>query len=154
MPKWVFHHTVGAFTNNDKKLIAHGMTKIYTSVGLPAFYCHAHFIELQPDSIYAGGETPQALTTLSIYHIARGFADKNAELGFMKALDDILRPILKTRSIEWESAIYEANRDLWRINGLVPPATGSELEKKWFEANKVTDEEELLVKQLASAQEH
>jgi hypothetical protein len=144
MPKWVFNHTTDAFTPEEKQLIARGMTKLYTSVGLPAFYCHAHFFELPPHSIYAGGETPPALTTVSIYHIARTFESQEIQDMFFKTLDDILRPILKPKGIEWEIGIYEANRDLWRVNGLVPPPTGSEMEKKWFAANEVTDEEELL----------
>lgn len=144
MPKWVFNCNAGMFSTAEKKQIAEGMTKLYTSVGLPAFYCHTHFIELPPDNIYAGGETPKALTTVSIYHIARGFDTPQVEALFFKALDDILRPILKPKGIEWECGVYEARRELWRINGLVPPATGSELEKKWAKENKVTDEEDLL----------
>jgi hypothetical protein len=66
---------------------------------------------------------------------------------FFKTLDGILRPILKPKGIEWEIGIYEANRDYWRVNGLIPPPNGSDLEKKWFAANKVTDEEELLQSQ-------
>ncbi|KAL2879335.1 hypothetical protein SGCOL_005463 [Colletotrichum sp. CLE4] len=144
MPKWVFNCNAGVFTPAEKKQIAEGMTKIYTSVGLPAFYCHTHFIELAPENIYAGGETPKALTTVSIYHIARGFDTPQVEAFFFKALDDVLRPILKPKGIEWESGIYEARRELWRINGLVPPDTGSEMEKKWAKDNRVTDEEDLL----------
>lgn len=62
----------------------------------------------------------------------------------MKALDSVLRPILKPKGVEWESAIYEANRDLWRVNGLVPPPTGSNMERKWATENRVTDEDEIL----------
>ena len=147
MPKWVFHHTIGAFTAEEKLQIACGMTKLYTSVGLPAFYAHAHFFELPPDSIYAGGGTPRALTTISVYHIARTFETQEIQDMFFKTLDDILRPILKPKGIEWEIGIYEANRDYWRVNGLIPPPTGSDLERKWFAANNVTDEEELLKSQ-------
>lgn len=73
MPKWVFNHAAGVFSNEDKQAIAQAMTKIYTAVGLPAFYCHVQFFELPSSSIYAGGEPQTALTTLSIYHIARLF---------------------------------------------------------------------------------
>ncbi|KAI3534281.1 hypothetical protein CSPX01_12202 [Colletotrichum filicis] len=150
MPKWVFNCNTGVFTTAEKKQIAEGMTKLYTSVGLPGFYCHTHFIELNPENMYAGGETPKALTTISIYHIARGFDTPQVEAFFFKALDDILRPILKPKGIEWESGIYEARRELWRINGLVPPETGSEMERKWAKENRVTDEEDLLKVQKLS----
>lgn len=143
MPKWVFHHTTGVFTAEEKQHVAREMTKTYTRVGLPAFYYRAHFVKLQPDSIYAGGETP-ALTTLSIFHIARSFDNQEIQGMFYKGLDDILRPILKPKGVEWEIGVYEARRELWRVNGLIPPPTGSEMEKKWFAENRVTDEEELL----------
>ncbi|KAL0781945.1 hypothetical protein CaCOL14_003280 [Colletotrichum acutatum] len=143
MPKWVFNCNAGVFTAAEKKQIAEGMTKLYTSVGLPAFYCHAHFIELTPENMYAGGETPKALTTVSIYHIARGFDTPQIEAFFFKALDDILRPILKPKGIEWESGIYEARRELWRINGLVPPETGSEMERKWAKENQAVKRKQL-----------
>ncbi|PYI17503.1 hypothetical protein BO99DRAFT_404252 [Aspergillus violaceofuscus CBS 115571] len=95
MPKWVFHHTAGAFTPGEKQQIAQGMTKLYTSVGLPAFYAHAHFFELPPGSIFAGGDHPPALTTLSIYHLARTFETQEVQDMFFSTLDGILRPILK-----------------------------------------------------------
>lgn len=147
MPLWVFNHTAGAFTAQEKLQIAGGMTQIYRSIGLPAFYCHAQFFELQPDSIFAGGESPKGLTVITIYHIARRFENEEQREQFLKAFDSVVWPVLKPKGIEWESFITEAERDLWRINGLIPPETGSDMEKKWFEANAVTDEEELLRKQ-------
>ena len=144
MPKWVFHHTAGAFTADEKKQIAQGMTRIYSSVGLPPFYAHAHFIEFPPDSIFAGGETPRLLATIAIYHVARTFGNKETQDFFMKAFDDVVRPIMKPKGIKWESAIYEGDIEYWRINGLIPPAQGSDMEKKWFEANEITDEDQML----------
>lgn len=144
MPKWVFHHTTGVLTPEEKQRIAQHMTKIYTSVGLPAFYCHVHFFELAPENISAGGESPSALTTLSIYHIARALDSQGIQNFLFKVVDDILRPIFKPKGVGWELGIYEASRDLWRVNGLIAPPMGSELERKWFEANAMTDEEELL----------
>lgn len=60
MAEWVFHHTTGAFTSEDKQHIAKAMTQIHTSVGLLAFYYHAHFLELPPENIYSAGETPRS----------------------------------------------------------------------------------------------
>ncbi|KAF0317092.1 hypothetical protein GQ607_015679 [Colletotrichum asianum] len=112
IPKWIFNCAAGTFTADDKKQIADGMTKIYTSVGLPAFYCHTHFIELAPENTYAGGQRQTNFTTVSIYHIARGFDNPEIEFFFFKALDDVLRPVLEPKGIEWESGIYEARREL------------------------------------------
>ncbi|KAI0174690.1 putative oxalocrotonate tautomerase enzyme-domain-containing protein [Pestalotiopsis sp. NC0098] len=124
MPKWVFHHTVDAFSAEEKREIAEGMTKIYSSVGLPPFYSNTHFIEFEPENIYCGGVPQKSVTTIAIYHA---------------------NP--KPKGIKWESAIYEGDIEHWRINGLIPPAQGSEMEKKWFDANAITDEEELFLKQ-------
>ncbi|KAJ6150424.1 hypothetical protein N7471_001623 [Penicillium samsonianum] len=95
-------------------------------------------------SIFTRGESQSALTTLSVYHIARSFPTKESEYEFFQALDDILRPILKPKGIEWELGIYEASRDLWRVNGLIAPETGSATEKEWFDANRIVNEEGLL----------
>lgn len=61
----------------------------------------------------------------------------------MRAFDDVLRPILKPKNVKWESAIYEGNIEYRRVNGLIPSAQGSEMEKTWFEANRTVNEEEL-----------
>ncbi|OHF00846.1 hypothetical protein CORC01_03920 [Colletotrichum orchidophilum] len=92
--------------------------------GLPATYCRTHFVELSPENIYTGGKTPKVLMTVSIYHIARDFDAPQVEVFFLKALDDKLRPILNPRGIKWESGIYEARRELWRVNRLVTTETG------------------------------
>ncbi|KAH6666784.1 putative oxalocrotonate tautomerase [Halenospora varia] len=143
MPKWSFTYTTRSFTAEDKERITKGRTELYTSVGIPVFYCHTNFFELPAESIYAGGERQAALTLLSIQHIARSFDTPEIKDFFFSTLDKILRPILKPKGIEWELGIIESSRNYWRVHGLVPPQTGSDLKKKWFAANKVTDEEEM-----------
>lgn len=147
MPKWLFHHTAGAFTAAEKKQIAQGMADIYSSFGLPRFYTNTQFVEFPRDSIYIGGEEAKSVTTLSIYHVARTFASPEIQDAFFKALDDVIRPIMKPKGLKWESALYEGDVEYWRMNGLRPPKQGSDMEKKWFAANAITDEEELFRKQ-------
>ncbi|KAF9873738.1 hypothetical protein CkaCkLH20_08848 [Colletotrichum karsti] len=147
MPKWVFNSPAGLLTPAEKKQIAEGMTKVYGSARLPAFYCHAHFVEFEPSNIYTAGEPSKNVTTIAIYHIAKVFDKPEVEQAFLRAFDDVIRPVLKPKGIEWESGIYESRRELWRVNGLVPPARDSEMEKKWFAEGRVTDEEELLREQ-------
>ncbi|KAI0534308.1 putative oxalocrotonate tautomerase, partial [Xylaria digitata] len=65
MPKWVFNHTKGAFTPEDKKKLAQGMSNIYTTFGLPAFLAHVHFFELEDDNIWSGGEPSHPFTTIN-----------------------------------------------------------------------------------------
>lgn len=44
---------------------------------------------------------------------------------------------------DWEYHIEETNRDLWKIQGLVPPLPGSDEEKIWAGQNKATKREKL-----------
>ncbi|KAF6804840.1 prostacyclin synthase [Colletotrichum plurivorum] len=148
MPKWVFNSPAGLLSDTEKKQIAEGMTKVYTFAKLPAFYCHAHFCEFAPGNIYTAGEPSGDVCTIAIYHIAKVFETPEVEAAFIRAFDDVVRPILKPKGIDWESGIYESRRELWRVNGLEPPLRNSEMERKWFEAGKATDEEELLKQQL------
>lgn len=142
MPKWVFHHTKGAFTREDKERLAKGMSNIYTTFGLPAFFAHAHFFELAPEDIWSGGEPSKSFTTISIYHAAANIRDKSEGEAFLKALDDVVRPVLKPKGIKWESNVYETPRDWWRLQGMIPPDFNTNMLKKWVEANDFTEEDE------------
>jgi hypothetical protein len=37
---------------------------------------------------------------------------------------------------EWEYSVEETSRDLWKVDGYVPPMPGSDAEKVWAEDNK------------------
>ena len=37
---------------------------------------------------------------------------------------------------EWEYSVEETSRDLWKINGLVPPMPNSDAEKEWVRLNR------------------
>ncbi|KAI1759418.1 hypothetical protein GGR53DRAFT_513717 [Hypoxylon sp. FL1150] len=69
MPMWVFHHTKGSFTREDKLKLGQAMSNIYITF-LPAFYAHVHFFKLGPDesgpatsllphSLWSPSTTPQ-----------------------------------------------------------------------------------------------
>lgn len=45
-----------------------------------------------------------------------------------------LKPFLQ--DLEWELHIYETPRDLWLIQGMEPPPSGSEAENSWKATNK------------------
>ena len=149
MPKWQFAHTKGAFTKEDKEKLAKGMARIYVAYGLPAFYAHVQFIELGADDFWSGGEIPDhPSTTISIYHAAANVRNKDEGEQFLKALDDVVRPVLKPKGIRWESNVYETPRDLWRLQGMAPPDFNTELHNKWVKDNTFTDEaEEKLLRQ-------
>ena len=143
MPKWIIYSTAGTFSNEEKQHIAKEMTAIYTSIGLPAFYTVTQFIEYEQHNNFSGGELSVGHINIGVYHAAKPFAGDEVQDMWFRAFDDVFRPICKPKGILWESAVYETNIAYWRMNGLVPPLIGSDMAKKWFKANAITDEEEL-----------
>ncbi|RTE70648.1 hypothetical protein BHE90_014951 [Fusarium euwallaceae] len=90
MPKWVFQHTKGAFTHEDKEKLAKGMSNIYTTFGLPTFFAHVQFISFDPDEFWTGGEPAHDSVTISIYHAAANIRTGFEGESLMKALDDVV----------------------------------------------------------------
>jgi|TARA_R110002003_G_scaffold46_10_gene3796 hypothetical protein len=37
---------------------------------------------------------------------------------------------------DWEYSVYETRRDLWKINGFVPPMPKTEAEEEWVRGNR------------------
>jgi hypothetical protein len=37
---------------------------------------------------------------------------------------------------DWEYHVEETNRDLWKVQGLVPPLQGTEAELEWVKENQ------------------
>lgn len=150
MPRWLFQHTKDAFTLEDKEKLARGMSSIYTTFGLPAFFAHVQFVELGSDDFWSGGVQPDhPSTTISIYHAAANIRNPPEGQAFLKALDDVVRPVLKPKGIRWESNVYETPRDLWRLQGMAVPDFDSEMLGRWIKNNTFSeaDEEELLRQQ-------
>lgn len=149
MPRWVFQHTKGAFSLEDKEKLAKGMSNIYTTFGLPSFFAHVQFIEHSPDDFWSGGVQPShPSTTITIYHAAANVRNPQEGEAFLKALDDVVRPVLKPKGIRWESNVYETPRDLWRLQGMAVPDFNTEMFNKWVKNDTFTDEdEELLLRQ-------
>jgi phenylpyruvate tautomerase PptA (4-oxalocrotonate tautomerase family) len=135
MPLWVFNHTRGAFSTEEKAALAKDITRIYTRVSLPAFYVNVQFFEMDASNIYVAGESAKAFTTVSIYHVARSFQTETDKLKFLKKTDEVLT-VLKTKGMSWEYFIQEAPRELWKVNGIIPPPTGSAEEKEWLRLNR------------------
>lgn len=142
MPKWTFQVSKGALTREDKQKLAKGMSNIYQTYGLPAFYAHVHFIEFGPDDFWSGGEPSGPSATISIYHAAANVRNKEEGEMFLKALDDVVRPVLKPKGMRWESNIYETPRDFWRLQGMAPPDFDTPMHNKWVKENTFTDEDE------------
>jgi phenylpyruvate tautomerase PptA (4-oxalocrotonate tautomerase family) len=139
MPLWVFTHTQNTFSAAEKSELAKLITVLYVKVHIPAFFVNVQFLELAPTDIYVGGEgrsEASKYAAISIYHPARAFDNDASKKKFLDKVDSILTPRLGEKGADWEYFIQETPRDLWRVNGMVPPAPGSEFEKEWLRLNK------------------
>ncbi|KZL63296.1 metallo-beta-lactamase domain protein [Colletotrichum incanum] len=138
MPLWTFSHSAGAFTAEEKRDLAEAITKLYTDVGLPAFYVNVQFISLGEDDIWYGAKPHPKFTMVSIVHVAQNVQthpDK-AKKAFISAVDNILTPRMTKKGMGWEYYVMEGPREFWKIDGIVPPPTGSEMEKLWAQHNR------------------
>lgn len=70
---------------------------------------------------------------ITINHIARQLPDEESRKKFLGAADKILAPVFEGGDWVWEYFLIESSRDLWKVNGMVPPETDSELERIWRE---------------------
>jgi hypothetical protein len=46
---------------------------------------------------------------------------------FLLKVDEALKPFIHEQGWDWEYSVIETRRDLWKINGMVPPEAGSEV---------------------------
>ena len=44
--------------------------------------------------------------------------------------------MFEPKGMDWEYWVQGASRDLWKIDGIVPPPTGSEMEMQWKELSR------------------
>ncbi|KAI4940465.1 hypothetical protein J4E86_010845 [Alternaria arbusti] len=164
MPLWIIYHPPNTFTSlADKTALANEITKNYTIVGLPKFYVNVLFQPIHPESFFIGGvPRPSANTEankpgrdssvpmirIKMEHLARQLylhpyvhlpwkfmlTHENStsiehKHRFMDAVDKALKPFIADKGCE------DVDRDLWKVNGMVPPMPGTEAEKEWAEKN-------------------
>ncbi|KAJ5086144.1 hypothetical protein N7532_010915 [Penicillium argentinense] len=135
MPVWYIKHSSNTILPDEKVQLAKSITQLYVSYGLPPFYVQVHFIEDVPGTAFIGGEVHPNFAAITIYHVARSFPNDEAKQRFLSRVDSILNPILEPKGMDWEYFIAETSRDLWKVNGMVPPPSGSAEEKEWARAN-------------------
>ncbi|CAG5137044.1 uncharacterized protein ALTATR162_LOCUS32 [Alternaria atra] len=141
MPLWLIFHPDGTFVDDtSKELLAADITKIYTSVGLPAFYVVTNFIKMPENTILIGGKIiskEKPFIRVVIEHIAVTLPNEDeAYKKVANAVDAALKPHIADKGFDWEFHIDETERRLWKINGMFPPAFKSEGEKIWREENR------------------
>lgn len=138
MPLWIFGHSAGAFTSEEKRDLAEAITQMYVDLGVPSFYVNVQFIPLGADDLYYGGRPHPKFTMISISHVARHMkeSDEAAQKAFIVTVDELLTPRMTKTGMGWEYFIMEGARELWKIDGIAPPPTNSAMEKLWFKHNR------------------
>ncbi|KAJ5622961.1 hypothetical protein N7490_011566 [Penicillium lividum] len=140
MPLWQIYHPPGTFEDNvSKQALATDITKIYTGVGLPAFYVVVQFIQLQDSDVWVGGTsgTEKPFIRVVITQIAVRLPDDDvAYRRNTMRIDNALKPHIQDKGYNWEYHVDETERRLWKINGMIPPPLKSEEEKMWVRENR------------------
>ncbi|KAH9207955.1 putative oxalocrotonate tautomerase [Leptodontidium sp. 2 PMI_412] len=139
MPLWMIYHPEGVFGDlATKQPLAKSITKLYTDIGLPAFYAVLIFVPVPSQNYLIGGEErgPTPFIRFSVDHIAVRMTDDQYH-AFTTKMDEALKPHIEDKGYDWEYHVAETERRLWKVNGLNAPPFGSESEKKWVAANRV-----------------
>lgn len=136
MPLWNVYHPVGAYTDRQKQELAADITAFYAGKGLPKFYVVTLFHEIDESSFLVGGAPTSTTVRIMIDHIARHQPDAAARKDVAESLSRLLAPHTWDRGLNCEFHIDETPRDLWTINGLFPPASGSEADQLWVRENR------------------
>lgn len=135
MPLWTVYHPPGAFTDEDKRQLAREITDIYAPF-MPRFFVGIAFQALQPADFYVGGQPAERFVRFVLEHIAREFPNLEASRRFIDRVNQVIRPYVADRGLDWEIHIDETPFDLWSINGFYPPREGTPDEKRWMADNR------------------
>jgi phenylpyruvate tautomerase PptA (4-oxalocrotonate tautomerase family) len=135
MPMWIVHAPEGVYSVEDKKNLTETLTQIYVEFSnLPKFYVVVRFDEYPADSMWLGGEPANDFVRFVVDHIARRLDPAYWEFA-INIFAERLQPFTTDRGLRTEIHVDETPIDLWRVNGLKPPAPDTEAEKRWAEDN-------------------
>lgn len=138
MPLWQVFAPENTFTDEDKEALSTSITSMYTDfVNLPKFYVVVIFHDLPLNSMYVGGKATNNFVRVFIDHIARRIQGQpELQALCMQLVESKIAPWVRDRGHDWEVHIDETPPELWRTQGLVPPAAGSDGERLWAEKNR------------------
>ncbi|KAJ5819732.1 hypothetical protein N7474_005323 [Penicillium riverlandense] len=145
MPLWQIYHPPNLFTDDaTKQSFAEDITKMYTGLGLPAFYVVAQFISMTNENVYVGGrtrthqrDTEKPFVRVVITHSALQIPESDEmHTRATSQLDRVMNPHLVDRGYDVEYHVHETDRRLWKINGLIPPPYKSAEEQVWVRENR------------------
>ena len=100
-----------------------------------AFYVVVVFHDVPKDSLFIGGVPRNDFVRFSIDHIAYAMPDEFREL-MLKFMNKTIHPFVRDRGLDWEIHIDDTPRNQWTVQGMRPPDSGSEEEKRWIRENK------------------
>jgi 4-oxalocrotonate tautomerase family enzyme len=136
MPLWNVYHPVGAYSEEEKREFADRVTSLYETRGLPRFYVVTLFHEVDRGSFYVGGEPVDDVVRVAIDNIAIHVEDLARRESVRNRIGSVIQPFATDKGLHWEFHVDETPRDLWMIDGLVPPPTGSGAEQLWAKENR------------------
>ncbi|PSN68543.1 hypothetical protein BS50DRAFT_663112 [Corynespora cassiicola Philippines] len=154
MPLWHIYHPPTLFTDPaEREALSKDITEIYAKTPLPRFYVVVLFVPIEPSNMYVGGvsrpsvpkqenkpgpDSAKPFVRITIQNIARKVSTPEAIASFLSRVDAAIHPHIAAKSIDWEYSVVESSRDLWKINGLVPPLPNTPAERRWVEENVPT----------------
>ncbi|MBD0695730.1 tautomerase family protein [Streptomyces sp. CBMA123] len=136
MPLWHVYHPRDTYSPEQKQRMAADITGIYTRFGLPEFYVMTLFHEIGADAFHVGTRPTQNAVRIVVEHIARHTEEPDLRRRTREALAAVLAPHTTERGLYCEFHIDETPRDLWMMDGISPPPTGSEAEQLWARENR------------------
>ncbi|KAK0105517.1 hypothetical protein ONS95_004122 [Cadophora gregata] len=143
MPILKLYTSPGQLTDEEKQELATVLTAGYTK-SMPAFFVNIMFHELPATSFFLGGKpTSGTFIRFTAEHIAIHFNEDVARSNrYLDWVGKIFKERFEHRGWTWEVSVTESRRELWRIQGLVPPPQGSEGMRVWMEGEKAVPWEE------------
>ena len=87
--------------------------------------------DLPKDSLFIGGAPRNDFVRFSIDHIAYAMPEELREL-LLKFINKSIHPFVRDRGLDWEIHIDDTPRNQWTVQGMRPPDSGSDEEKRWI----------------------
>jgi phenylpyruvate tautomerase PptA (4-oxalocrotonate tautomerase family) len=146
MPLYNIYHPVGAYTTKDKAEFAKSIVDAYNNV-IPRFYVGIIFQEIPKDDFYMGAVAKDKFVRIRCDHFARHQtgAEANSDFGadkWMAKIEKAIAPFVRDRGFDWEIHYGQTPRELWRVQGMKPPAAQSTAEDLWIKQNRAVPFEE------------
>jgi phenylpyruvate tautomerase PptA (4-oxalocrotonate tautomerase family) len=81
MPLWRIYSHPNSFSTEQRQGLAQSITKLYTDLGLPAFYVNVLFIDVPEHNFWIGGQQTKSMIRFSVEHVARAMPSAESEEG-------------------------------------------------------------------------